>query len=183
MNALRLPTKRSSEARITPMTRRHIPRAVELEAQAYPRGWSRSVFRSELDQVGRGGRRYLAAVEGRRLVGYAGLWVVAGTGGSEAHITNIVVDPDHRRCGVATRLLVALAREARGAGVTGWTLEVRASATGAQELYRGFGFAPAGVRKAYYEQGEDAVVMWCHSIGDDGYDGLLDQLELGEGRS
>jgi hypothetical protein len=25
--------------------------------------------------------------------------------------------------------------------------------------------------------------MWCHSIGDDGYDGLLDQLELGEGRS
>jgi hypothetical protein len=61
--------------------------------------------------------------------------------------------------------------------------EVRASATGAQELYRGFGFAPAGVRKAYYEQGEDAVVMWCHSIGDDGYDGLLDQLELGEGRS
>ena len=67
----------------------------------------------------------------------------------------------------------------REAGVTGWTLEVRASATGAHELYRGFGFSPAGVRKAYYEQGEDAVVMWCHAIGDDGYDSLLDQLEGG----
>ena len=180
MNAVRLPATSSSATRIVPMTRRHIPRAVELETQAYPRGWSRSVFRSELDQVGRGGRRYLAAVDGRRLVGYAGLWVVAGTGGSEAHITNVVVDPDRRRCGVATRLLIALAREARVSGVTGWTLEVRASATGAQELYRKFGFAPAGVRKAYYEQGEDAVVMWCHAIGDDGYDHLLDRLEGGE---
>lgn len=180
MNAVRLPVTRPPSTRIIPMTRRHIPRAVELEAQAYPRGWSRSVFRSELDQVGRGGRRYLAALEGRRLIGYAGLWVVAGTNGSEAHITNVVVDPERRRCGIATRLLVMLAREARESGVTGWTLEVRASATGAQELYRGFGFAPAGVRKAYYEHGEDAVVMWCHSIGDDGYDDLLDRLDQGD---
>ena len=27
-----------------------------------------------------------------------------------------------------------------------------------------FGFAPAGVRKRYYENTEDAIVMWCHDI-------------------
>jgi len=161
------------------MGRRHIARAVELEREAYPTGWSRSVFRSELDQVGAGGRTYLAAVEGRRLIGYAGLWVVPGTDGSEAHITNVVVDPERRRCGVATRLLVGLGREARRRGVSAWTLEVRASAIGAQALYRGFGFSPAGIRRGYYEQGEDAVVMWCHDIGEPGYDALLDRLEEG----
>jgi ribosomal-protein-alanine N-acetyltransferase len=50
-----------------------------------------------------------------------------------------------------------------------WTLEVRASATPAHELYRRFGFAPAGVRRGYYEHGEDALVMWCHELGDEGY--------------
>jgi [ribosomal protein S18]-alanine N-acetyltransferase len=50
-----------------------------------------------------------------------------------------------------------------------WTLEVRASSTGAQELYRRFGFAPAGVRKKYYENSEDAIVMWCHDIDSDEY--------------
>ena len=49
-------------------------------------------------------------------------------------------------------------------GCTAWTLEVRASSTGAQALYRSFGFAPAGVRARYYEGREDAIVMWCHDI-------------------
>ncbi len=43
------------------------------------------------------------------------------------------------------------------------------SSTGAQELYRKFGFAPAGVRKRYYENTEDAIVMWCHDIQTEDY--------------
>ena len=43
------------------------------------------------------------------------------------------------------------------------------SSTGAQELYRTFGFAPAGMRKRYYENTEDAIVMWCHDIRSDDY--------------
>ena len=49
------------------------------------------------------------------------------------------------------------------------TLEVRASNTGAQALYRRFGFVPAGVRQRYYENTEDAIVMWCHDIADGEY--------------
>ena len=40
---------------------------------------------------------------------------------------------------------------------------------GAQQLYRRFGFVPAGVRKQYYENGIDAIVMWCHDIQSDDY--------------
>ena len=49
--------------------------------------------------------------------------------------------------------------------MTALTLEVRAGNTAAQGLYRRFGLAPAGVRRAYYQpDGEDALVMWAHEI-------------------
>ena len=62
----------------------------------------------------------------------------------EAHVTNIAVHPDHRRAGVATELLLTLAQAALDRGCQAWTLEVRASSTGAQELYRGSGSPPPG---------------------------------------
>ena len=88
--------------------------------------------------------------------------------GDQAHVTNIVVAPDARRLGVGTRLMSTLAATAIERGCAAWTLEVRASNTAAQELYRQFGFAPAGVRKRYYENTEDAIVMWCHDIQSEG---------------
>ena len=39
------------------------------------------------------------------------------------------------------------------------TLEVRRSNTPARSLYESFGFAVSAVRRAYYEDGEDAFVM------------------------
>jgi ribosomal-protein-alanine N-acetyltransferase len=167
---------------LTPMRRRDLRSGVlEIEAVSYPRPWSPSVFESEIGQMRSGTRRYLVArraarragdAPGRRgrVIGYAGLWIAAG----EAHVTNVAVDPAHRRSGVATALLVGLAEEAIAAGCTAWTLEVRVSSTGAQELYRRFGFAPAGVRTRYYENTEDAIVMWCHDIQTDRYRSLLE---------
>ena len=71
-----------------------------------------------------------------------------------------------------------LAREARRRGATALTLEVRVSNTGAQELYRKFGFAPAGMRKNYYvETNEDALVMWAEDIDADAYDERLRLIE------
>ena len=109
---------------------------------------------------------------GRSIVGYGGLMFVA----DEAHVTNIVVHPEHRRMGIATRLLGELATTAIERGCEAWTLEVRASSTGAQALYRTFGFAPAGIRARYYENVEDAIVMWCHDIQGEAYARRLEEL-------
>ena len=94
------------------------------------------------------------------MVGYGGLWLV----GDEAHVTNVAVHPAHRRRGAAVELLAHLAGRAIESGAQSWTLKVRMSSTGAQELYRRFGFAPAGIRQRYYDNVEDAIVMWCHDI-------------------
>ena len=149
---------------IEPMRRKHLRDVLPIEQAAYPTSWSRSVFESELDQVRQGTRCYLVARVDRRVVGYAGLWFVPDPNGDQAHVTNIVVARDHRREGIATRLMVALADIAIARPCVAWTLEVRASSEGALELYRRFGFAPAGVRKRYYDNTEDAIVMWCHDI-------------------
>lgn len=164
---------------IEPMRRRDLRGGVmAIESTSYPRPWSQSVFESEIAQVRSGTRRYLVArrsttdPERRRgpIVGYAGLWFAA----DEGHVTNVAVAPAQQRKGVATALLIALADEAIRHGCFAWTLEVRASSTGAQELYRGFGFAPAGVRARYYENTEDAIVMWCNEIQTPPYAKLLD---------
>jgi ribosomal-protein-alanine N-acetyltransferase len=161
---------------IEPMSRRHLREILAIEHAAYPKPWTRSVFESELAQVARGGRHYVVARQGRRLAGYAGLWFVDDPDGAQAHVTNIVVAPDVRRQGVGLRLMCELAAVARRRRCVAWTLEVRASNTGAQELYRRFGFVPAGVRRRYYENSEDAIVMWCHDLGSDDYAERLDSL-------
>ena len=63
---------------------------------------------------------------------------------TDGHVTTIAVDPDWQRQGVATRLLIALAREAIARGATALTLEVRLSHRGAQQLYQHFGFTSVG---------------------------------------
>ncbi len=161
---------------IEPMRRRHLRQAMPIENEAYPTSWSRAVFENELDQTRDGSRRYLVARVGRQVVGYAGVWIVPDPAGDQAHVTNVVVGADQRRRGVATRLLVALADDIIERGCVAWTLEVRASSEGAQELYRRFGFAPAGIRKRYYDNREDAIVMWCHDIDSPEYAARLREL-------
>jgi ribosomal-protein-alanine N-acetyltransferase len=163
---------------IEPMQRRDLRRGVmAIEVVSYPRPWSQGVFESELAQVRSGARRYLVARRGDgrsrgEIVGYAGLWF----SGDEAHVTNVAVEPSQQRSGVATALLLGLADAAIDRGCVAWTLEVRVSSTGAQELYRRFGFNPAGVRARYYENTEDALVMWCNDIQGEDYRAMLDSI-------
>lgn len=150
---------------IEAMRRRHLADVLAIEQASYPKPWSRNVFLSEIEMARKGERHYLVARAGGTVVGYAGLMFVT----DDAHVTNIAVGGDHQRCGVATRLLAELAWEARRRGSEAMTLEVRVSNTGAQALYRKFGFVPAGVRQRYYENTEDAIVMWCHDIRTDAF--------------
>lgn len=145
---------------VEPMRRRDVGAIEPIERVAYPRPWSPNVFYGEIELARRGERLYLVARREGELVGYAGM-MFADTDG---HVTNIAVAPDQRRSGVATRLLAELAWGAIERGCSALTLEVRVSNAGAQELYRSFGFAPVGTRTRYYENVEDAIVMWCHDI-------------------
>ena len=100
--------------------------------------------------------------------------LVAGDG----HVTNVGVAESHRRKAVATRLMLELARRALAEGAQALTLEVRVSNDAAQALYRRFGFAPAGIRKAYYaDTNEDALIMWANDIDTPEYRARLFEID------
>jgi ribosomal-protein-alanine N-acetyltransferase len=110
------------------------------------------------------------------LCGYAGLMVTEDDG----HVTTLAVDPAWHRNKIGTRLLLTLAREAIRRGAANLTLEVRVGNHGAQEMYRRFGFRPAGIRKNYYvETNEDALVMWAHDVDTPEYRERLAGIEAG----
>ncbi len=159
---------------VEPMRRRHVKHILAIEQQVYPKPWTAAVFQSEIDAIRTGERYYVVARLDGELVGYAGMLFAL----DEAHVTNIAVDPVRHRGGIGRRLLADLAWAARERGSKHLSLEVRVSNQPAQELYRRFGFAPAGIRPRYYENTEDAIVMWCHDIDTPEYAAKLRELDI-----
>jgi len=166
------PTIDAAVVHVVPMRRRHLKSVLEIERQVYPHPWTKGLFLGELAILH--SRAYVVARVGRTVVGYAGLMMSLDDG----HITTVAVDPAWQRHRIATRLVLVLAREALQRGARALTLEVRLSNTGAQALYRRFGFVPVGVRKGYYQPDrEDAIVMWVHDAHHEEYLDLLDRIE------
>jgi [ribosomal protein S18]-alanine N-acetyltransferase len=158
--------------RIERMRRRHLRAVHRIDRQVYPRPWSVALYHQELAQPAT--RHYRVARVDGAVVGYAGLMVV----GSDGHVTSVAVDPAWQGHHIASRLLLAVSRAALAAGCEALTLEVRASNRRAQDLYRRFGFVPAGVRKGYYRaEGEDAIVMWAHDVQELDHRGRLRAIE------
>jgi ribosomal-protein-alanine N-acetyltransferase len=117
--------------------------------------WSGQAFREAI----RSGHHYLAARDGERLVGYAGIAQVAGPPQPEAEVHTIGVHPDHQGRGIGRRLLEGLLSHADELAATVY-LEVRTDNEPAQALYRRTGFEVVGTRRNYYRpSGADAYTM------------------------
>ncbi|MDX1609026.1 MAG: ribosomal protein S18-alanine N-acetyltransferase [Halofilum sp. (in: g-proteobacteria)] len=126
--------------------------AVERDSYGYP--WSRRIF-EDCMQVG-----YCCLVAETDGVIQAHAIMLARA--EEAHVLNLCVGPDHRRQGIAARLLEELLAVARRAHARTMFLEVRPSNTGAIDLYERAGFHEVGRRPDYYPAPfgrEDALVM------------------------
>ncbi|TVP95321.1 MAG: ribosomal-protein-alanine N-acetyltransferase [Acholeplasmatales bacterium] len=93
-------------------------------------------------------------VDGRR-VGYCSLWITI----PHAEIVQIVLEPAYRGAGYGRLMMTALLALCTEHAVEAVTLEVRVSNTAAIGFYERLGFVRASVRKQYYDNGEDALLM------------------------
>jgi len=141
---------------IVPMQEEDVDAVFAIEKLSFPFPWKRNQFVEELkDDLA---HILIATIDHageKKIAGYICWWTVA----DEIHILNLATHPDVRRKGVATTLLRALFTYAGEKGITFATLEVRRFNTPAFQLYKKFGFAARGIRKGYYPEGEDAIVM------------------------
>jgi ribosomal-protein-alanine N-acetyltransferase len=131
-----------------------IPAVHKLEERLFPvDAWPLHMFVDELSQPET--RRYLVAEAPDRIVGYAGLMCIEPI----ADVQTIAVVPEYEGRGIGSALLRELIREGRRRGAADVLLEVRADNPRAQQLYRRFGFEPIHVRRKYYRDGVDALIM------------------------
>jgi ribosomal-protein-alanine N-acetyltransferase len=139
------------------MNKRDMPAVMALERELFPDdAWTPEMFATEFAQPS-SRRLYLVAEEENALIGYAGMMF---TGGSQADVVTLAVDPAHWGRGTGTALLAALLDEAGNRGYTEVLLEVREDNPRARELYARHGFTEVGIRRGYYQpSGVDAVVM------------------------
>ncbi len=138
-----------------PLERGRIDAVMRLERAVYPFPWTGGNFE---DALRSGYSAWTLVADDDTLIGYA----VAMLAVDEAHLLNLAVDPRWQRHGHGWRLLDWMARTMHEYGARSLLLEVRPSNSGAQQLYRRYGFVQIGTRRGYYPAGqgrEDAIVM------------------------
>ena len=127
-----------------------------IESESFPVPWKREFFASELAEPHRY-LRVLVREDGSepRVGGY--LFAVSLY--EEFHINKIATDLRLRRQGYGRILFEDALARARAIGATAITLEVRVSNDAARAFYASYSFAEAYRRRAYYQDGEDAMVL------------------------
>ena len=99
---------------------------------------------------------YRAVTQGGAMVGFIiGLVEPDHTG----HVTTVGVAPDHRRRGIANRLMEKVEDGFRRRDVRMVRLEVRSINTGAQQLYSNLGYIVTQRLPRYYSNGGDGLLM------------------------
>lgn len=138
--------------------------------------WNVSIFKQELINEN---SYYLVALIDDQIVGFAGYMIIL----DEIDITNIVVRKDMRNKGIATKLLKELLKPfndisksetitleinknnssaitlINNSKIKTITLEVNENNLPAITLYENFGFEKVGLRKNYYDNHENAIIM------------------------
>ncbi len=127
----------------------HVPLIVVLEKTLFDHSWDAKQIQEHLDS----NNPIWGEIEDDVLCGVLTVSEVAG----EWEIYRIAVDPQFRRQGIAKRLMSQLDKSCSSGDKI--FLEVRADNIPAQALYRSFGYSECGLRKKYYSDGEDAVLM------------------------
>jgi ribosomal protein S18 acetylase RimI-like enzyme len=103
-------------------------------------------------------------VEDGRLVGNASLMRVEGASDRWV-LANVAVRPEHRRRGIARRLVAACIDLVDEKGAEELLLQVKADNQGAQELYRQFGFALSSTRATWRRSGRPSPDPGIEAVG------------------
>jgi ribosomal-protein-alanine N-acetyltransferase len=142
---------------IRPLRPTDLADCLDLDRRALGGLWSETQWQRELAEQNRPGLGIWRA-EGLRAMACG--WLIL----DELHITVVAVDPAFRRRGLGRGVLAGLLAHGQAAGARHATLEVAAANGAARGLYADAGFKEAGIRRAYYRNGDDALIQWLKLV-------------------
>ena len=128
-----------------------ISEILPIEQACNDQPWSESLLRSCV-----GGRYFNAGISVREaLVGF----YIAEQAGPDITLMEICVHPQYQGQGLSKLLMTDLLAQSQQRNAEAIFLEVRKSNLPAIRLYQHHGFDESGLRKGYYSDGEDALLM------------------------
>lgn len=134
-----------------------------LEKILYKDPWNEKNFDSELSH---NDYAYMyVLLENDIVLGYAGFWLSY----EYATITKVSINPALQNKGLGYYLFCKIMEIAKELGATSYSLEVRESNFIAQRVYEKYGYQKVGLRKGYYSDGENAIVM-IYEEGEEHYE-------------
>ncbi|WIA33355.1 hypothetical protein OEZ86_006492 [Tetradesmus obliquus] len=146
--------------RLRPPLATDVPKlaAIEQLCGEFSANWSTADIQ---DELGKAISRVLVAADSSdEALGYIVGWLIAG----ELQVLELAVDPAHQSKGIGSALLAGLMQQCRcDADGVEVVLEVKAHNNRAIGLYRRHGFADVGLRRKYYADGSDALLMTRHA--------------------
>lgn len=139
------------EILINEMTLSYLLQIKDILSIEFDNFWTYTIFENELKNPN---SKYFVALLDNEIVGFAGIWKAV----DDIHITNIVTKITKRHMGIASKLLENLINIAKNEKLN-LTLEVKQSNINAIKLYEKYNFKKVGLRKNYYGQNENAIIM------------------------
>jgi len=133
------------------MLHQDIDAVYKIECDLFQDPWSHDSFSRDIeeDQI----TRAFVVEHETEVVGYAVCWQYSG----EVHIGNVAVSRKWHHQGIGSFIVNRLIENFKETGII--YLEVRENNWPAIKLYQKFGFDTLYIRKGYYPDGENALVM------------------------
>jgi len=130
----------------------HVSAIEDSLANQFDDFWNVTTLKQELQNPN---AKVFVALLQNEVVGFASIWKAV----DEYHVTNIVVRKDLRQNRIGSQLLETLIEVVKSEHSPLLTLEVNKNNIPAQKLYQKYGFKDVGLRKKYYHNTEDALIM------------------------
>jgi ribosomal-protein-alanine acetyltransferase len=141
---------------IKPLTRDQLPEVLRLNIRCFRNGdnYTKHTFDYLLNQPRT--LSYRSVTDRGEMAGFVFVMVNEN---NAAHLTTIGVAPEHRRRGIAQKLLAHVDDALAERGVSTVVLEVRVGNLSAQKLYQEAGYTIVQRINRYYNNGEDCFLM------------------------
>lgn len=107
-----------------------------------------------LNDINNSNFKCIVAVYDKEIIGYISFSYIF-----DIEIESVLVKSSYQRQGLGTLLLNYIFKFAKENKINNVFLEVRKSNIGAISLYRKLGFSNISIRKKYYENAEDALIL------------------------
>ena len=142
---------------IRPLTDKQLKEVLKLNLRCFKAGenYTKYTFSYLLSEPNSLSYRVVTPTE--QMVAF--IFVMTSKENGTGHITTIGVAPEHRRRGLANKLLSHAEDALRKRNIGVVMLEVRTSNSAAQNLYREFGYSIVQRLTKYYNNGEDGFLM------------------------